>query len=127
LLIEDKSEIVLSAYFFGIPPQLAPIQCENLDTRHLVGPYTLWFYPVCMCEGLESSFCCPRFFHALVMMLLERQVRTHPDTKPACRLSVEWSETLFDPYHCCHCCAEVFFVGSSNCEQCCLRFGGVEL
>jgi len=77
--IEEKLEVFSPAYFFGIPPELAPIQCNRLDAGHLDGPYALWYYPVCLCEGSESRFCRPVFLHALVVVLLERQVSIHPD------------------------------------------------
>jgi len=64
---------------FEIPPQLAPVQCDSLDACHLDGPYALWYYPISLCEGSETSFCCPGLLDASVMVLLERQLGVHPD------------------------------------------------
>ena len=77
--IEEKLKVVSPAYFLGITPELTRVQCDRLDAGYQDGPYTLWYYPVRLCEGSKSSFCCPGFLHASVVVLLERQVRVHPD------------------------------------------------
>jgi hypothetical protein len=73
------------------------------------------------------SFYCPSFLYPSVVVLLERQVRVHPDTEPVCRLPVELYEPVADPNLCCQFWLEVFLVALTECELCRLRFCGVEL
>jgi hypothetical protein len=112
LPIDETLEVVSPAYFFGIPPELAPIWCDRFDTGYMDGPYPLCYYPVCLCEGWQSRFCCPGFLHASDVMLLERQVCVPPDAQPPLRLFVEPYEYVPDIYLRCQLRPEVFLVAS---------------
>jgi len=82
-MIEEKLEVVLPAYLFGIQPELQPIPCDCLDSGYLDSRYALWYNPECLCEASESCLCCPGVLHASVVMLLDHQVNVHPDGEPA--------------------------------------------
>jgi len=108
--------VISPACFGGILPEFASIQCDSLATCHLDSPYALWYYPVRLCEGSESSFCSPGFRDVSVVVLLVRQVGVHPYPEPVCSLSVEPYEPFSDHYLCCQFWQEVFLVASSASE-----------
>jgi hypothetical protein len=81
------------------------------------GPYPVCYFPVCLCEGWQSRFCCPGFLHASDVMLLERQVCIPPDAQAPLHLFVEPYEYVPNLYLRCQLRPEVFLVASQVRKQ----------
>lgn len=115
-------EFISAAYIFGIPPELAFLSCDRLDTGYLGDSHTFWDNPVLLREGSESGFCFPVFLHASVVVILQRQLRIHLDSQPVCCFNVESYKAATDSDLCCQHSRAVLLVASSTCERCHIRF-----
>ena len=78
----------------------------------------LWDDSVHLRGCAHSGFCCPGLLHASVVMLFERQVGVHPDSKLSRCLFSELDNTVSYLYFCCEFRPEVLLVAFPAFEKC---------